>query len=504
MPHPDTAPSPAKHIEHALTRSLGESRYERYFARDACLDVTGGRTVRVRVKDRFYADWLASRFGRDLESAAREATGVEAASIDWVVDPSAFDESPEHGAPGAPSNEGSPAESSSLGADTQATVSRPTRCGASARYRRPTWKNPPLKGRLDDFVVGACNRLAHNAATRVANDDHSVEFSMLFLHGECGVGKTHLLQGIVNAYRRNKPGAKALYVTGEAFTNRYISAVYKGRMNKFRDEFRDLDLLCIDDVHFISGKDGTQSECLNTLKDLDLSGARIVLASDEHPRRIAKLDHRLLSCLLSGMIVAMDRPDEATRRVMVRRIATSRGLALDPAALGALVERCEGSVRDIVGAITRIEALLKLMPEASGPEGSVTPALVHRALGEVNMSRPMRPIKVADIATTVCSELMVDLSEMLGRSRHRRVVLARQLTAHLARKLTTHSYPEIAQQMGRTNHSTIVTACKRVEGDIESGVSVEDPLTNELSPIDQLIERLRAAILRDSAHVSSA
>jgi len=477
-------------IEQKMTASIGESRYSRYFRDDTRFDVSSD-TLRIRVKERFYAEWIGNKFGDQLRSAAREATGNERADVDIVVDPEVF---------GVESDE--TAESSAPAIEQ--AVDRPARVTTPMRSRNPRWKNPPLKGTLDDFIVGTCNRLAYQAAQRVAKGDRSVDFSMLFLHGECGVGKTHLLQGIVNGFRRNKPGARVRYVTGEAFTNRYISAIRKGRMSQFRDAYRDLDLLCIDDIHFISGKDSTQSECLHTLDDLDLQGARIVLASDEHPRRIAKLDHRLMSRLLSGMIVGVDRPDEQTRRRMIQRITSSRALSLEPAALGLLAERCEGSARDIIGAVTRIEALIKLMPETVRPGGEISPAIIHRALGEVSMSRPTRPIKVAEIARTVCAELLVDLSDVLGPSRHKRVVLARSATAHLSRLLTTQSFPEIATQLSRTNHSTIVTACQRVERQMAAGEHVDDPRTGERTPLAEIIERLRAAVLRESSRMSNA
>jgi len=476
-------------IQSALSANLGGPRFDRYFVNDTRLDITGG-TLRVRVKDQFYAKWLSNKFEGDLKLATRQAIGLEDCAIDWVVDPEAFGE---HNQPATAADPAPP--------EHDQKRSRPI---SAKRSRASFWKNPPLKGALDDFIVGTCNRLAYQAATRVAQGDHSVEFSLLFLHGECGVGKTHLLQGIADQFRINRPGSRVRYVTGEAFTNMYISAIRSNTMARFREQFRDLDLLCIDDVHFISGKNGTQSECLHTLDELDLQGARIVLASDEHPRRVAKLDHRLLSRLLSGMIVAMDRPDEQTRRAMVTRFAASRGISLEPAALGMLAERCAGSARDIIGAVTHIEALLKLLPDSPGVGRAVSPAVVDRAMGELQVSRPTRPLRVQEIARTVCAELLVDLSEMLGSSRHRRVVLARSVTSHLARQLTTQSYPEIATQMHRTNHSTIVTACQRIDRMIKAGERVEDPLSSEPRPLAEVVERLRSAVLRESALASNA
>jgi chromosomal replication initiator protein len=175
---------------------------------------------------------------------------------------------------------------------------------------------PTLQHRLDDFVVGLSNRLAYAGATRMADEDGPC--APLFVHGPSGVGKTHLLQGLAARFTERRPGAVVRYISAEAFTNEFITAVRAGKIDAFRKLYRKVDLLCIDDVHFFSNKDATQSELLFTLDAVGLEGSRLALASDEHPREIQKLSERLLSRFLAGAVVRVDTPDPALREKLVK------------------------------------------------------------------------------------------------------------------------------------------------------------------------------------------
>jgi len=206
--------------------------------------------------------------------------------------------------------------------------------------------------RLEDFVVGESNRLAFAASLQVA-DGASDAPGILFLHGDCGVGKTHLLQGIVRRRTQRAPRQVVRYVTAEHFTNEYIAAVRDGSLDQFRKRLRRVDLLAIDDIHFFANKSATQAEFLHTIDAIDLTGARVALVSDEHPRHIRKFSQSLVSRFLSGMVVRVERPDRDTRSQLVRRLARERGLDLTAAAEDLVAGRCAGSIREIEGAITR-------------------------------------------------------------------------------------------------------------------------------------------------------
>lgn len=469
-----------------LARDLGEDRFDRYLRGSARLSLDGEALV-VRVPTSFYADWLESRLGDAILNAAREELGATP-PLRWAVDPDTF---------------GRDGRAAGAGARTAVRSGHEPRPGAiehapapTPRPRRHASGAPgALRHRLDEFIVGPSNRLAFEAAHRLADPASSPGFSCLFLHGECGVGKTHLLQGLAAHFAERHPRAKVRCLTGEAFTNEYIAGVRAGRIAAFRESLRRLDLLCLDDAHFIAGKEATQSEFMHTFDALDLSGARVALASDGHPRQIAHFSARLASRCMSGLVVEMQRPDRATRARLAAAMAARRGLRLDAGAAEAVADRCAGSARDIEGAVMRLDAMRRLVGDAAAP--GVTPAFVARALAPADDGPPRRPVRVQRIAEVVAGELRVELGELLGGSRHQRVVLARSLAAYLARRLTSQSFPEIARALGRPNHSTIVTACQRIEGRIARG----EPATGagiEQEPLGlaELCERLRQAVLR--------
>jgi chromosomal replication initiator protein len=464
---------------------MGPERYRRYFPHGGRVRREGQR-IEIEAPSRFVADMLMRRFSDSIREAAEAALGETALQISVRVRAEREEGSASGDAPGraVPTRAASSAEGAWGRPAEQAPKRRAVRRRERSRLRR-----------LDDFVVGACNHLAHRAAMTLTEDACPPGFSPLFIHGACGLGKTHLLQGVTRRFLERRPEAKVRCVTGEEFTFGYVSALRSGKADAFRAAHRDLDLLCIDDVHFLSSKSATQQEFLHTFNAIGMDGARVALASDEHPSRLRSFSKELISRFLSGMVVELKPMDQETRLRFARQTAARRELRIDEAGLALVAARCEESAREIEGAVTRIAALHRL---ARGGEGVVGPDLVEEALGPDPDERPTRPIKMSLIAERVCSTLRVEPSELLGRSRHKRVVLARSLTAHLGRKLTTLSYPELAREMNRPNHSTVVTACQRVERALETHACCEAGVEFEGETYQSLIARLKREIVRAS------
>lgn len=479
-------PSDRERVQRILTRlaeDVGPERYARYFQHQTRLGLENGR-VDVTVPTGFVADLIGRRFGDSIRKAASTELGADGASVQlkFRVDRAAFVH-PSANADGA--SAAGPRLGGIMGAPADPRAPR------AARPASPPSTPHGLRYRLEDFVVGESNRLAYSAADRPADAAGPRSFSPLFIHGACGLGKTHLLQGIAARWRDRDPRAVVRYTTAEQFTNEYVGAVRAGKLDVFRKSYRGVEVLCIDDVHFLANKTSTQGELLHTFDAIDLDGARVALASDEHPRQIARLSGALVSRFLSGMVVRLDPPEPALRERIVARLAERRGLRLERAAVACIAGEFApatysgagqpgASIRDLEGAITRVEALSRLLPEtrdAGGGAGAIGVAHVRRALGlgegapGLNGRGPRRPVRLDTIREEVCRALRVDGAELMGRGRHARVVLARSVIAHLARALTTMSYPEIARAMGRPNHSTIVTACKRIQGQMERGLN---------------------------------
>jgi chromosomal replication initiator protein len=321
------------------------------------------------------------------------------------------------------------------------------------------------------------------------------------------MGKTHLLQGAARRFQAANPGAKVRYVSAETFTNEYIAAVKAGKLEQFRAQSRGVALLALDDVHFVAGKESTQNELLHTLDAIGMHHARVLMASDEHPRAIKDFSSKLASRCMAGAVVRIDAPDPKLRRALIASLAARRSLLLTLQACELIAMRSEqaigslggfgGSVREIEGLLNSVQAVSRIFAAGSA-NGQIDESLVRRALGIDQVPQPAptmlgvrRPIPVGAIIDHVCEQLAVERTQFAGKGRHRRVVLARAIVAFLARELTTQSFPEIARAMGRGNHSTVITAQRRLQRQLASGSgsgsgsgSESDEILNaDLSPL---------------------
>lgn len=437
--------------------AIGAENYERYLGRSARVEL-GDDGLRIAVPSRFAADLIDERFGGALRRVMDAGGDGEGASIRYEIIPSASrarEETERFATPRAPAHRMPP---------------RPT--------RRPSAMT------LEGFVVGASNRLAFEAARRVAESPDGREGCPFFVYGPSGVGKTHLLSAIAGRYCELHPRARVRVVTAEAFTNEYIAAIRGNAIAAFHRVYRRIDLLCIDDVHFLAKKNGTQTELMHTFDTLDLGGARVVLASDAHPRQIRQFSDGLVSRFLSGSLVRIEPPDPETRRRLIRHFAETCGLILDDTAVAALAEGSARalsseapSARDLLGLVNRVRVLAGLTG-THGRHREVDGALVAAALraqapGEdTGPGAPARPVPIERIIERVCEELGVTRSELGGPGRHKAVVLGRALTVWLAKRLTTRSYPEIAAAIGLRSHSTMLNAHQRIQAQMDRGEAV--------------------------------
>ena len=447
-------------IRSLLDQRLGSRRASMWFDGEARLDVHEGR-LHVESRSSFVSEWIQRHFRGELQDAAREALGSD--ELRWTVV-----EAPAPGTPRAPDRE------------RVREPREPARSGA-ARSAAASWRH------LDDFVPGTTNRLALDAARRMAGGPDAVK--CMVVHGGCGVGKTHLLQGICRARRERTPQARIRYVTAEQFTNEYIQAVRLGGVDAFRARMRRVDLLAIDDVHFLADKAATQSEFLHTLDALDLAGAQVALASDEHPRLIRRFAQSLVSRMLAGMVVRVESPDPDTRAALADRLASRRALRLSNEASTAISERCVGGAREIEGVLSRVDA----MRAVTGTAGPVGAGEVQAIFQQDDAQRGTQPVRLPEILRVVCERMGVEAEQLRSNGRHRRIALARGLVGWLARDLTAMSFPEIARGLGRGAHSAVHGACARVQALIEADARVDAGACGEL-PARELVAQLRHAL----------
>ncbi len=460
-----------KRFAEAVRRHVGARNYDHWFS-EVEYGVRPGsseQTLTVTAPNRFAADTIRRRFRDELVSAAGDAGGEIRVEV-------CAGEVTRRG--GRVSSEPKRAEG-----EKRAAAVAPKRRGSKMRYG------------LGDYVVGASNELAYGAAMQVA--EGKAGFDLLFVHGGCGLGKTHLIQGLCRRFASSQPGRRWRFTTAEQFTNQYIVAVREHRLPAFRAGLRKLDLLVVDDVHFLSRKTATQSEFLHTFDSIVGHGAKIVMVSDNHPKLIADFNAALVSRFVSGMVAEIGVPDASMRRRLVCALAARLGMELSEASVVSLVERCRGSVREIEGALTTLGAMRELRgPGADDDRATIGMALTHR-LTERAAVGPVRPIRYEQVAGVVQRRLGVTTEQMAGKGRSKKVVLARGLTAYLTRKLTTLSYPEIARAMGRTSHSTIVAAKQRIEQQIADGEMVDLGEGAGAVRLDDLAEALRGGVFAE-------
>jgi chromosomal replication initiator protein len=280
-------------------------------------------------------------------------------------------------------------------------------------------------------------------------------FNPLVVHGGVGLGKTHLLEGVGHALRARRPGLRLAHVTAEAFTNGFLDALRNGTLPSFRSRYRGADALVVDDAHFIAAKRATQEEFLHTFNALAAAGAPIVLATDQHPRLVARLTDELATRFLGGMVVKLDAPDLATRRAILQAKAAVRGVDVPEAVVGYIAEHLRASVRELEGALHSLIAHAVLT-------GKRLDLNLARVALRDTIRHTAAAVALRDVERAVCQLFQVDPEALRSESRARAVTFPRMLAMYLSRKHTGAAYSEIGRFFGGRNHSTVISAEKKV------------------------------------------
>ncbi len=313
---------------------------------------------------------------------------------------------------------------------------------------------------FENFVVGPGNRLAHAAALAVAeNPGHA--YNPFFVHGDVGLGKTHLLQAICVRIRQAMPHAVMHYVSCDTFISDFMNSVRDGRMSDFRHRFRDVDVLVIDDIHFLAERDRTQEEFFHTFNSLYQSHKQIVLSSDAPPEEIPHLEDRLVSRFKWGLVTRIDPPGFETRIAILQSKARLRGIDLPDEVAALVASKIDTNIRALEGAIVQIQLAMSVTGHPA------TLDLAREALGETR-SRPSRGPTIDEIIQAVCDYFDVRRTDLLGKRRHQSISLPRQTCMALARRHTRHSFEEIGASIGGRDHTTVMHAVKTIDTKCQS------------------------------------
>lgn len=443
----------------AIAQRVGQQRFHVWFDNSTRLDLRQDG-LEIAVPNDFISEWIGKNFTRPIQEAAHEVLGTPLV-VRFHVVPELFEvvggakrSNGAHGREESPAKDGDPIVRAS--AAIVAAPARPAASVSAAPQRlTPAAALPRLRHQLESFVVGAGNQLAYNTAVYVA-EFPGAQYNPLFIHGNCGLGKTHLLQGLCRRFIELHPTKRWMYLTGEEFTNEFLTALRNNKLDAFRRKMRDLDLLVIDDVHFLGGKKATQEEFLHTFNAIEAMGRQVVMASDNHPKLIEELGESLINRFVSGMVVRIDPPNYATRCEVLRALALRAQMPLSEEVIAWIARRVTQNVRELEGAIIRIGAHVRL----SGCEADV--ATVQEALGDLDRQL-VAPVRPENILQAVCDYFGLEHKDLMSGRRQRTISLARSVAMFLVRKTAKLSFPEIGSRMGKRNHSTVISACRRIE-----------------------------------------
>jgi chromosomal replication initiator protein len=331
---------------------------------------------------------------------------------------------------------------------------------------------------FETFVAASSNRLAHAAAQAVA-ETPGRSYNPLFIYGDSGLGKTHLLHAIGNYVSENFNRRKVLYVTTETFMNDFVDSLRSSTTMAFKRRYRECDVLLIDDVQFMENKEGLQEEFFHTYNDLKGASKQIVLTSDRPPKSIETLEDRLRSRFLSGLITEIDPPDLETRLAILRSKSESERQEVPDDVLEFIATHVKNNIRELEGALTRISAFAKLNQEA------ISLAQAERVLSDIVLAGEPRRITPQMILEATAASYGFSIDAICGPSRTRPLVTARQVAMYLVRNLTDYSYPAIARVFGNRDHTTVIHAVDKITGQMQQRRQIYEQVT-------ELIQQVRA------------
>lgn len=457
-------------LETLIADRVGPQRYKVWFKNATRFTFADG-FVNVAVPNQFIGGWIENHFSDTIQKAASEVSGKKmrvAFGIDAELARLLRKKQPD--------------------SQVDFVENNPERV---ARYHKRRGSPPPgpeLRGLFDDFMVGDSNRLAHSTALSVARDP-ATRFNPLFIHGGCGLGKTHLLHAICNHLKEHRPELTYACVTGEDFTNQFVYAVKSGERDAFRHRYRPVDVLVIDDIHFLANKRATQEEFLYTFNAIAGQGKQVVMASDAHPKLIGHLSESLVTRFVSGMVVKIDPPEKALRIDVLKKHAKRMNHDIPDAVIEYVAGTFSSNIRELDGALLKLVALADVSGEP------LTVALAESAIHDL-VQHTLPVLRLSNIESIVSIYFGLTPADLHTSRKSRTIALARGIVMHLARKYTKMSYPEIGRHMGNKNHSTVILANRRIARLIaeDSVARWMTPSGSKEAPIRKLVEELESQL----------
>ncbi len=318
---------------------------------------------------------------------------------------------------------------------------------------------------FDTFVIGSGNRFAHAASLAVA-EAPAKAYNPFFIYGGVGLGKTHLMHAIGHYVLEHNPNAKVVYLSSEKFTNEFINSIRDNKAIDFRNKYRNVDVLLIDDIQFLAGKESTQEEFFHTFNTLHEESKQIVISSDRPPKEIPTLEDRLRSRFEWGLITDITPPDLETRIAILRKKAKADGLDIPNEVMLYIANQIDTNIRELEGALIRVVAYSSLVNE------DMTPELAAAALKDIIPNAKPRMISILDIQKAVGEHYNIRLEDFTAKKRTKSIAFPRQVAMYLSRELTDFSLPKIGEEFGGRDHTTVIHAHEKISSDVQKGSTI--------------------------------
>ncbi|UCG15491.1 MAG: chromosomal replication initiator protein DnaA [Phycisphaerales bacterium] len=450
-------------LESRIAEKVGPQRFKVWFKNATRLTLADG-FLKVDVPNQFVGGWIENHFSEIIRQAAEEVTG-QPVSLSFSIDPSLA----------------RTLRKKQPDSQVDYAAANPERLARIHRRKGGPPPGPPLRARFDNFVVGESNRLAYHAARTVA-DQPASQYNPLFIHGGCGVGKTHLLQSVCNAVKDAHPDLNWVYVSGEDFTNQFVYAVKTGALDAFRHRYRSVDVLVVDDIHFFANKRATQDEFLHTFNAIDAAGKQVVMASDAPPMMVGHLSESLVNRFVAGMVVKVGPPDLQIRTNFLQQRAQAMNVHVPEPVIRYVAEVFQANIRELEGALLKLVALARLGNQP------LTLQLAERGIRDL-VQHTVPVVRLSDIESISAIFFGLTPADLHTSRKTRTIALARSVAMFLARKHTNMSFPEIARHMGNKNHTTVILAARRVKRMLE-----EDAVARWMAPAGEKQMKIAAVL----------
>jgi chromosomal replication initiator protein len=412
------------------------------------------RLIRLRAPNQVVQDWVKSNYIALIKQSLSELS-LASYSIEWIVPE---DRTPAD-APTVSAEVASPsrAESQPL-ASHQSFPSFAQGTTAAVAVARQVALDPALNSKytFDNFVVGSCNQFAHAASVAVAEAPGKT-YNPLYLYGGVGLGKTHLMHACGHAIKQSNPHLRVSYLSSERFMNELINSIRYDKTQSFREQYRSVDVLLIDDIQFMAGKERTQEEFFHTFNTLYEQQKQIVISSDCPPREIPTLEERLHSRFEWGLIADLEPPDLETKVAILRRKAEALGFVIPDEVALFIASRVKNNVRELEGSLIRLVAISSLRGIP------VSKDLAKDAIRNIASEEEPGVIAIEQIQKVVAANYKLTVDQLVSKSNSRQVAFPRQIAMYLCKKLTKHSYPEIGRAFGGKHHTTVIHSCEKIK-----------------------------------------